>query len=61
MTYLKRVLTTRISVSEMLISFTQQFQRDIPEAASDQRPETYSSLAEPLSLFDPVERHYVGK
>lgn len=62
MTYLKREMENhKLSVTDMLERLKRHSKRDIPVAARDQMPVIFSSLAEPLSLYDPVDRSIVGK
>ena len=61
MTYLKRAMENRnILVCDMLERLKQHFKLEIPVEARDQMPITTSSLAEPLSLYDPVDGNVIG-
>ncbi len=61
MTYLKKVLQIpNLSVTDMLERLKRQSKLDIPIQACDQRPATFSSLAEPLSLYDPINPIIIG-
>jgi hypothetical protein len=61
MTYLKRAMENRnILVTDMLERLKQNFKQEIPIEAKDQMPITSSSLAEPLSLYDPVDGSVIG-
>jgi len=61
MTYLKRAMENRnILVTDMLERLKQYFKQEIPIEAKDQMPITSSSLAEPLSLYDPVNGNVIG-
>ena len=62
MTYLKREMEVpNVTVSEMLERLRCQSKLEIPIQACDQRPATFSSLAEPLSLYDPVNPTVIGE
>lgn len=62
MTYLKKALDKRnITVIDMLERFKRYSKREIPSIASDQMPVMFSSLAEALSLYDPVDRENIGE
>jgi hypothetical protein len=61
MMYLKRAMENRnILVTDMLERLKQNFKQEIPIEAKDQMPITSSSLAEPLSLYDPVDGSVIG-
>lgn len=61
MTFLKREMERpNVLVTDMLERLKQKFKQEIPKLACDQIPTTFSSLAEALSLHDPVERASVG-
>lgn len=49
-----------ILVTDMLERLKQYFKQEIPIEAKDQMPITSSSLAEPLSLYDPVNGNVIG-
>lgn len=62
MTYLKREMEQRnILITEMLERLKRHSKLEIPIEARDQMPVTFSSLAEPLSLDDPVDESVVGE
>lgn len=61
MTYLKREMEGyKLSVIEMLERLKQHSKREIPYEARHQMPVTFSSLAEPLSLHDPIDSSLIG-
>lgn len=61
MTYLKKSMENRnILLTDMLERLKQHFKKEIPIEAKDQMPITSSSLAEPLSLYDPVDGSLIG-
>lgn len=62
MTYLKKALEKRnITIIDMLERLKRFSKLETPTIASDQMPVMYSSLAEPLSLYDPVNRGNIGE
>ncbi|KZS03066.1 Uncharacterized protein APZ42_034306 [Daphnia magna] len=61
MTYLKKEMEQRnILVTDMLERLKRHSKLEIPIEARDQMPVTFSSLAEPLSLDDPIDDSLVG-
>lgn len=62
MTYLKKEMEQRnILVTDMLERLKRHSKLEIPIEARDQMPVTFSSLAEPLSLDDPIDDSLVGE